>query len=94
MKLTYECTKNCTTIYDSYLITHKRDMNKAIKEIRSNTPSNFAIHTMNKRCMVGEWMIHNYFYNRGKEVYRTKDVDLEIGQPFYYKICYWLISLL
>ena len=45
-----------------------------------------------QQSMFDEWKVHNALYQRGKQVERTKDVDFEFNQKWYFAIGYWFLS--
>lgn len=51
-----------------------------------------AIHNRSVSSMVNEWRVHNLIYSLGIFKDRTKSVDLNIGQPWYIKALYTILS--
>lgn len=72
MRVSY--SKNCTTVYNSYLI---KDITKAVDEIINyRLKHNFPV-TRAKDSYVSEWKAHNRLYKLGLFKSHTKNVDLE-----------------
>lgn len=67
-------SKNCTTVYNSYLI---KDISYAVDEIIAHRKSIGYPVTRTKSSYVSEWKAHNRLYNLGIARSHTKDVDLE-----------------
>lgn len=81
-----------TLILDSYIVKSKRDMKSILEIIRSNVSDRCAIHKRSISGMIYEWRVHNLLYSLGIQRERTKDVDLNIGQPWYIKALYFIVS--
>lgn len=81
-----------TLILDSYLVKSKRDMKAILEIIKSNVSNRYAIHKRSISGMVHEWRVHNLLYSLGIQREETKDVDLNIGQPWYIKVLYFILS--
>ncbi len=90
--LTVHATEDNTTIFNSRIITSPRDMKDIIHKIRCMVTEECAIHKRSVSSMVYEWRVHNLLYTLGIERDRTKDVDLNIGQPWYSKVLYFILS--
>lgn len=81
-----------TTILDSYRISSPSDMKSILIRIIIRTPETYAIHKRGVRGMIREWRVHNMLYSLGILKNRVKDVDLNIGQPWYIKTMYFVLS--
>lgn len=90
--LRVHASENNTTIFDSYLVKSPQDMKSIICQIQSEVSGKYAINTRSVSSMVYEWRVHNLLYSLGIERGRTKDVDLNIGQPWYSKVLYFILS--
>ena len=90
--LRVECSQDNTKIIDSYKVNNKWDMKFILYKIRDKVSKDKAIHSRSISSMVNEWSAHNLLYNLGIQMYRTKDVDLNITQPWYIKVGYFLLS--
>ena len=67
-------SKNCTTVYNSYLI---KDIAGEVDEIMNyRLKHNFPV-TRTKDSYVSEWKAHNRLYNLGIARNHTRNVDLE-----------------
>lgn len=84
--------KNNTTIFDSYQVKSLQDMKSIIRQIQSDVSGTYAINSRSVSSMVYEWRTHNLLYSLRIERNRTKDVDLNTGQPWYSKVLYFLLS--
>ena len=81
-----------TTIFDSYKVKSPKDMKSIIYYIKENASDDMAINKRNASSMIYEWRTHNLFYSLGILRDRTKDVDLNINQPWYAKALYFVLS--
>ena len=82
-----------TCIRDSYQIRAREDMVTLIEDIREAAPyPSMAVCKRSMTGMVREWRAHNLLFEIGLFPARTKDVDLDIGNPWYKKWTYWLLS--
>ncbi len=82
-----------TNIRDSYMITKRSEMKKFIEDLREEySDETLAIHKRSIYSMVNEWRTHNLLYRLGIETERTKDVDLDVNQPFYNYMFYFLLG--
>lgn len=81
-----------TLIIDSYLVKSKKDMEEILRIIRDNASNRYAIHKRSISGMVHEWRVHNLLYSLNIRRKQVKDVDLNIGQPWYIKTLYFLLS--
>lgn len=64
------------TLYDSYKVP-KKDFQKTLNQIKA-LHGNMFIFQRSDKSLKREWACHNFLYNIGYEVERTKDVDLDI----------------
>lgn len=92
LALKVHLSKNCTTIFDSYKVKDFIDMNSILCSIEEQASPNMAIHKRSNLCMIREWRTHNLFHALGIKRKRTKDVDLNLNQPWYIKALYYIIS--
>lgn len=86
-------SENNTTIFDSYLVKSPWDMESIIYYIKAKTTDEYAINRRNIYSMIYEWRTHNLLYSLGIMRDRTRDVDLNTGQPWYSKVLYFILSL-
>ena len=91
-----EVTKNNTHITDSYKVKNKGVMFSILMNtrIKYSNNSDLAIHKRTLDSMVREWRAHNFLYEIKYKRERTKDVDLDINEPWYRKTGYFILSLL
>lgn len=83
-----------TCILDSYKIKSVHAMHEILYMIRDEDELGYM--AINKRSIWGmthEWRAHNLLYALNIHINRTKDVDLDISQPWYYKVAYSVLSL-
>ena len=85
-------SENNIHIYDSYLISSRKEMKEQISDIKSWYPSH-PIFDIPEYILIAEWCSHNLLYNLGLFQYRTKDVDLNYNKSWIEKIVYVLVSL-
>lgn len=85
--------KDNTCIIDSYQIKTSKDMKTILYLIRYEAPSDYAINIRSIKGMIKEWRAHNLLYSLGILKDRTGSVDLNIGQPWYITMCYYILSL-
>lgn len=84
-----------TRIQDSYRISSKSDMKAILEELRERSCStDMAINLLSINEMVREWRAHNLLYDLHLFRSHTKDVDLNIGNPWCLKVLYAVVSLL
>lgn len=60
--------------------------------IKRNTPKFYAINQRSVTSMIREWRVHNLVYSIGLYRRRTKDVDFEHPQKWYFKVAYFILS--
>lgn len=93
----FKVTKNCITIYDSYKIKTKADMNFILTVIKYNysdiNDDDYIFNQVNRESMINEWRGHNLLYNLHLFRSHTKDVDIN-KNPWYLKAGYWILSKL
>ena len=88
----YKVTENYIKLIDSYLIP-KRKMDRELISIRNLHPS-CPVFQRSFRSLKAEWAVHDALYALGIARERTKDCDLNIGQPWYTRAAYWLFGAL
>lgn len=81
-----------TTIFGSHQVKSRTDMKSVINYIRDNVSNVCSIHKRSISSMIHEWRVHNLLYSLGILRDRVKDVDLNIGQPWYIKTLYFILS--
>lgn len=85
-------SENNVTIFDSFRVKKLDDMKFIIYKLRGGYSSKYAIHKRSVNSIVHEWRVHNLLYSLGIMKNRTKDVDLNINQPWYIKVLYLILS--
>lgn len=50
--------------------------------------------TRSKTSLLREWKAHNYMYQKGIQINRTKDVDLNENESRWRRFCYFFLSIL
>lgn len=83
----------CVHITDSYTVKKRRVMKDVIKDLK-NTYDATVLKERSTFGMINEWVGHNNLYTLGLWESRTKDVDLEYPQAWYYKIVWFLLGLI
>ncbi len=89
----YSLTTTNLHIIDSYKIPG-RDFYRVLKDISSQNPNAFLFKARCKLGMCTEWVTHNFLYKINFQRERTRDVDIDYPQKWYYKIAYPLIAFL
>ena len=79
---------NCKII-NGYTITDKKVMLDFINKLREEH-NEFQVRT--SLSYYREWKAHNILYKLGLFKEHTKDVDLNIDEPWYRRACYFIIS--
>lgn len=67
-------------------------MKEILELIKAEASAEMAINKRNIFSMIYEWRTHNLLYTLGIAKDRTGSVDLNIGQPWYIKVLYAIIS--
>lgn len=81
-----------THIVDSYLIRSKKAMQEYLQSLRDGSSPEMSVHVRNIASQVREWRAHNFFYFLHVFRSRTKDVDLELKQPWYRELFCAVVS--
>jgi Tfp pilus assembly protein PilP len=76
-------TPTNTHILDSCKVKSKEDIRQYLQAVRDEASPEMAICQRDLESMVREWRSHNLFYNFHVFRSRTKDVDLELKQPWW-----------
>jgi Tfp pilus assembly protein PilP len=76
-------TPTNTHILDSCKVKSKEDMRQYLQAVRDEASPEMAVCQRDLESMVREWRSHNLFYNFHVFRSRTKDVDLELKQPWW-----------
>lgn len=80
-------------IEDSYKVP-AIDFREVLRYISDENPNAILFKA---RCIFGmqlEWAVHNFLYKIGFQRDRTRDVDLDYPQKWYYSVGYFLCGLL
>lgn len=72
-----------THIVDSYLVKSKKAMEEYLQRLRDESSPEMSVNMRDIASQVREWRAHNFFYFLHVFRNRTKDVDLELKQPWY-----------
>lgn len=91
--LDYKVSANCIKLIDSYTIHKRSEMAIILNWIKDKYPDNAVFKQRTINSLIREWRSHNLLYSLHIERDRTKDVDLNIGQKWYYKVCYFILSI-
>lgn len=84
----YILTKNVLKIYDSHLIS-KKDFEDVLNSIANYEDAYETIFEFrSSHNMRREWAVHNFLYKLGIEQDRTRDVDFDFDQKWYWTIAY------
>ena len=63
-----------------------------LQQVRAQASSDMAVCRRDLESMVREWRSHNLFYSLHVFRSRTKDVDLELQQPWYRELFCRVVS--
>ena len=85
-------TPSNTHIVDSCFVTTKDDMRQILAQLREERPAEMAVCQRDMESMVREWRSHNFFYKLHVFRSRTKDVDLELKQPWWRELFCRVVS--
>lgn len=91
--INYKISTNNIHITDSFQYTTKKEMKEIIQYLKK-LYLDHIVFTRSISSLVKEWQSHNLLYRLRIAKDRTKDVDLECPQKWYYKIAYFLLSIL
>ena len=72
-----------THIEDSCQVKSKEAMREYLENLRDVSSDKMAVNQRDMDSMVCEWRSHNFFYKFHVFRNRTKDVDLELKQPWW-----------
>ena len=81
---------NCRVV-DSYLISDDGEKREFLALLAERHPE-FAARSVTS--YVREWAAHNILYGKGVARDHTKDVDLNVGEPWWRRFGYWVVSAL
>ena len=76
-------TPTNTHILDSCKVKSKEDIRQYLQAVRDEASPEMAVCQRDLESMVREWRSHILFYNFHVFRSRTKDVDLELKQPWW-----------
>ena len=83
-----------THITDSCMVKSKDAMRTYLENLRETSTPEMAVNQRDIESQVCEWRSHNFFYNFHVFRSRTKDVDLELKQPWWRELFCRLVSFL
>ena len=86
----YEAKGENIHVFNSYQVRNDEVKRDFIAHLLATTKG--LVDCRSAQSMFNEWKAHNALYQRGKEVERTKDVDFEFHQKWYYAVGYWFLS--
>ena len=72
-----------THIVDSYLVKSKDEIRAYLQKLRDIGSDQMSVNQRDLESQVREWRSHNFFYLMHVFRSRTKDVDLELKQPWW-----------
>ena len=91
------CSISNTFIENSHEIKSIKGMKDFLLKIQSDARNNVYNAAIYKRTISGmiiEWRAHNLLYALGVKKERTGSVDLNLDVHPFFKICYFILSLL
>ena len=81
-----------THIVNSCLVLSKQAMRDYLKKLRAAVSPDMAVCKRDIESMVHEVRAHNFFYNVHIFRSRTRDVDLELKQPWHRELFCRVVS--
>ena len=84
--------KDGTHIVDSCLVLSKQAMRDYLTQVRAAVSPEMAVCRRDLESQVHEWRAHNFFYKLGVFRSRTRDVDLELKQPWHRELFCRVVS--
>lgn len=87
-------TTTNTHILDSYIVKSREAMRVYLTQLRELNGPDMAVSKRDLESQVREWRAHNFFYIFHVFRSRTKDVDLELIQPWWRELFCRVIDLL
>lgn len=87
-------TETSTHILNSFLVKTKVEMRANLEDLRAKTSERMAVNQRDMESQVREWRSHNLFYKLHVFRSRTKDVDLELKQPWYRELFCRMVDFL
>ena len=97
LRVIYDAENLNIRVFDSYKVNNKSDIIEcviallAIPEFDEFEKAGFRRRVPS---MVREWAAHNFMYEKGYAVDHTKDVDLDNGESWQRRFCYFFMSLM
>lgn len=91
--ISYKINSANIHINNSYLIDKPKDIVNIISYLK-DICKNDVLSKRSVNSLKREWIAHNNLYKLGYKRSRTQDVDLEYPQSFFYKVGYWILSLI
>ena len=85
-------TPTNTHIVDSCQVNTKADMRRFLAQLREERADDMAVSRRDLESQVREWRAHNFFYKLHVFRSRTKDVDLELRQPWWRELFCRVVS--
>lgn len=83
---------DCMTIYNSYKVKKSSEINEFMDELIHKAPIN-VFNSRSVNSVIREWKAHNLLYYLKLFPERTKHVDVEYIQKWYFKVGYFILSL-
>ena len=81
-----------THIVDSYLVKSKDEIRAYLQKLRDIGSDQMSVNQRDLESQVREWRSHNFFYLIHVFRSRTKDVDLELKQPWWRELFCSVVS--
>lgn len=79
---------------DSYQLTKKNIESEILQKDFANRTPELIIRHRSMFSMKMEWATHKLLYKLGIQRARTKDLDLDWPQPWYYRVGYIVFGLI
>lgn len=85
-------TNENINIKDSYKVLNKETMNSVLTAIKRKYPDCKVFELRKWNSLIWEWCSHSRMYKLGLWKSHTASVDLDINEPLWRRICYFLIG--
>ena len=89
LKICCDSSAKCVKIIGSWKITSREEQTKILENLMETVPF------FKERPLISylrEWRAHNRLHRLGLFKERTKDVDLDVGEPMWRRIGYFFLG--
>lgn len=90
--IAYKIYDNNVQIKDSYQIKWRWEMLEVLEHIMNQLPSSHPVKEKKMNSLLLEWSAHNLLFRLGYRPKQTGSVDLNIGESFLRRLCYFILG--